>query len=172
MFRSSEFECCDTPLPLARFPHPPSLPPQGLIHFFLPAPVARLVMTLPCVVNATNSELDTHVQIAQAQARRLGAGTVRLATIRAPSWRFWAIWGDLWGASGRSWGGARLAYSAAGYYYTSPLLALLGAFWGALGAMRSAGAQRSPGACQKSPGRARIIFSTPPKFQNLGGDRI
>ena len=146
MFRSSEFECCDTPLPLARFPHPPSLPPQGLIHFFLPAPVARLVMTLPCVVNATNSELDTHVQIAQAQARRLGAGTVRLATIRAPSWRFWAIWGDLWGASGRSWGGARLAYSAAGYYYTSPLLALLSALWGgALGAMRSAGAQRSPG---------------------------
>ena len=111
MFRSSEFECCDTPLPLARFPHPPSLPPQGLIHFFLPAPVARLVMTWPCVVNATDSELDTHVQIAQAQARRLGAGTVRLATIRAPSWRL-ALLGDLGGPLGRFW--ALLGWGPAG----------------------------------------------------------
>ena len=158
MFRSSEFECCDTPLPLARFPHPPSLPPQGLIHFFLPAPVARLVMTLPCVVNATNSELDTHVQIAQAQARRLGAGTVRLATIRAPSWRFWAIWGDLWGASGRSWGGARVAYSAAGYYYTSPLLALLSALWGGPWGDALRRSAEEPRYIPEEPRTARFIF--------------
>ena len=66
-------------------------------------------MTLPCVVNATNSELDTHVQIAQAQARRLGAGTVRVGYYTRP---LLALLGDLGGPLGRFW--ALLGWGPAG----------------------------------------------------------